>query len=77
MESISSSRFETIYEFVDTNPMPDDRVPHQNITEEDSATTRHDDESTNVHECTKRTGDLVERLKNFKCSICVKKFRKL
>lgn len=58
----SSSAFETIYEFVDTDP-----VPHQCISEKDAA--------TNSTERT--TTDQVVKLKNFKCSICVKKFRKL
>lgn len=75
-----SSRFETIYEFVDTNPVPNDRLPPQSNNDNDSVTECDDGDDNSSMKLDERTdipSDHVGKLKNFKCSICMKKFRKL
>lgn len=70
----NSPGFETIYEFVDTNPMANDRTPLQCDNEKETVDER--DEPKKSDECTKPPSDHVAKLKNFQCSICMKKFRK-
>lgn len=65
-------RFETIYEFVDADSKENDSLSG----ESSKKPKKYDLEVTDPRECTKQTGDQVEKLKSFKCSICMKKFRK-
>lgn len=75
MDFSGSPSLEIIYEFVDTNPIPNDKFCQQYISEKDAETKLNGNETTNPS--TKYAGYRVENLKNFKCSICLKKFRKL
>lgn len=56
----------TYYEFVDTNRTQNNHV------DETVASEHVDHESSNLDDCTNR----FEKLKSFKCSICMKQFRK-
>ena len=69
---------------MDTNPVPNDRLPPQSNNENDSVTEcddgdGDDNSSMKLDERTDIASDQDHggKLKNFKCSICMKKFRKL
>lgn len=76
---MTDPKFETSYEFVDTNPIhSDDSSPLQCVHEKDNVTEPPvNSEIANVEKHSRDETNRVEKLKNFKCSICLKKFRKL
>ncbi|XP_037026249.1 zinc finger protein 490-like isoform X2 [Bradysia coprophila] len=74
-DSISTSpQFEMTYEFVDTDPIHSDDSAPQCVDEKDSVTEPDNSEITDLGKHKKGETNRVEKLKNFKCSLCMKKF---